>query len=432
MSQNGSESGGFADVAVIGGGPGGATISSLLADKGWQVALFEKDPFPRFHIGESLLPRNLAIFARLGVLDRVRQIGVPKRGAEFIPDIPDRNTRTFYFSEALKPTSPYAFQVPRDRFDRLLLDNARDKGVMVHQPAKVEDIHLAPTGSHELQVRGEKGERRAWRCTFLVDASGRDSLLGRRLQWKWKNPRNDMGAVYAHFQDGQRREGPAEGNISVYWFEQGWLWLIPLPGGVMSVGAVCRMDYLRSRKGSLAELFQETIERCPEARDRLTGAHRIGKIHATGSYSYRSRKSYGHRFLMVGDAYTFLDPVFSSGVLLAMRGGELGAETVDGALRRPRRGRRYLRRHQRRMDRAIRRLSWFVYRFQTPAMRELFSLPGAGEVARDRSNLFRMKAAVISLLGGDFFYPRGIRLPLLLFKGVYYVTALRHRRAQRS
>ncbi len=432
MTQTASDPNCFTDVAVIGGGPGGATVSSLLAEKGWRVTLFEKDAFPRFHIGESLLPRNLAIFARLGVLDGIRRIGVPKRGAEFIPHIPNRSTRTFYFSEALKPISPYAFQVPRDGFDRLLLDNARHKGVTVHQPATVDGIELDRAGTHELQVRGEEGDRQLWRCSFLVDASGRDSFLGRRLRWKWKNPRNDMAAIYAHFQDGQRRQGPDEGNISVYWFEQGWLWLIPLPGGVMSVGAVCGMDYLRSRRGSLADFFRETIERCPEARDRLTGAHRIGEIHATGSYSYRSRKSYGHRFLMVGDAYTFLDPVFSSGVLLAMRGGELGAETVDQALRRPRRGWLYLRRHQRQMDRAIGRLAWFVYRFHTPAMRELFSLPGAGEVARDRSNLFRMKAAVISLLGGDFFYPRGIRLPLLLFKGVYYVTAMRYRRAPRS
>ncbi|HKJ71389.1 MAG TPA: NAD(P)/FAD-dependent oxidoreductase [Gammaproteobacteria bacterium] len=416
------------DVAVIGGGPGGSTIATLLARKGWRVELFEKEAFPRFHIGESLLPRNLPLLERLGVLEETRRIGIPKHGAEFIPQIAEHQRHTFYFARSLKPGAGYAFEVPRARFDRVLLDNATRHGVAVHQPARVRQVDLGSGAqAHRLAVEEADGSAGEVACRFVVDASGRDTLLSRSLEWKRKHPHHDMAAIYAHCRGAVRREGLDEGNISIYWFEHGWIWLIPLPDGVMSVGAVCRPAYLKGRDKPLAEFFWDTVRQCPGAWERLRDAELDGEVSGTGNYSYRSRRAYGNRFLLVGDAYTFLDPVFSSGVLLAMSGAEMGADAVDRALRRPALARYHLWRHQARLDRTIARIAWFIYRFNSPAMQRLFSTATDADPAR--KNFLGIEAAVTSLLGGDFFDPRGIRLPLTLFKGIYYATAWRHRQA---
>ena len=403
------------DVAVIGGGPAGSTTATLLAEKGWQVVLFEKDRFPRFHIGESLLPMNLPILERLGVLDQVREIGVVKYGADFGPDVDGNGLETIYFAEALDKNHPYAFQVKRAEFDKLLLDNAVRQGVEVHQGVRVSTIDLGDHAPSRLQTTADDGTTRHWQARFVVDASGRDTLLSRKLGLKQKNDRHQSAAIFGHFKNVTRRPGKDGGNIGIYWFKHGWFWMIPLRDDTMSVGAVCWPSYLKTRRTGIAEFLQQTIALCPPVRERMQDARLIGEARATGNYSYRASRMTGDNYLLVGDAFAFVDPVFSSGVYFAMNGATLAADAVDCWLTDPAAAGPALRRFERQVRHGIGTVSWFIYRFTSPAMQRLFMAP---------RNVFRIKEALISMLAGDVFRNTPITRPLLLFKGIYRLTSL--------
>jgi flavin-dependent dehydrogenase len=260
-----------------------------------------------------------------------------------------------------------------------------------------------------------EGRARSWQARFVLDASGRDTLLARQLGLKRKNPRHQSAAVFGHFRDVVRRPGADGGNIGIYWFRHGWFWVIPLREGVTSVGAVCWPEYLKSRSGDLASFLRRTIALCPEVQARMERAVPCDIIRATGNYSYRAHRMTGHGFVLLGDAFAFIDPVFSTGVFLAMNSAVLGAEAVDACLHDPAAERRALRRFERRVGRGLETLSWFIYRFTTPAMRYLFM---------NRRNLFRVEEAIISLLAGDVFRDTPIRSRLTLFKVVYWLNAL--------
>ncbi|UCE90588.1 MAG: tryptophan 7-halogenase [Pseudomonadota bacterium] len=397
---------------VIGGGPAGSTIATLLRQRGRSVTVLEKEQHPRFHIGESLLPQNLRILERLGVLDQVRAIGVPKHGAEFNSQM-HSSPVTYYFENAVDKRYPYAYEVRRSEFDHLLLQNAACQGADVHQCVRVVDVDLRAGARSIVHGVDEHGNRSEWHTRFVVDASGRDTLLANKMGWKQKNPKHNSAAIFGHFDNVVRRSGRDEGNISVCWFEHGWFWMIPLRDGRMSVGAVCFPEYLRTRKTSPEEFLWQTIRACPSVNERMREATLTGEVRATGNYSYTSRRMYGDGFLLVGDANAFVDPVFSSGVYLAMSGATAAAEAVDVWLRDARAGERLLRRYQRDVRRAIRMFSWFIYRFTSPAMRSLFMAPG---------NVLRMEEAVTSMLAGDVYGASPIRAPLALFKVVYYVS----------
>ena len=403
------------DVLVIGGGPAGSTISALLAEKGWQVTLLEKDRHPRFHIGESLLPMNLCILERLGVLDQVREIGVPKYGADFHSEAANDLRRTYYFGGAMDKRHPYAFEVRRSEFDHILLKNSAAKGVDVREGIRVADVDLRGGHARVVHALDEQGNKHCWEARYVIDASGRDTFLGKRLNLKVRNPTHGSAAIFAHFTKAVRRTGRDEGNISVYWFRYGWFWMIPLKDDVMSVGAVCWPEYLKGRKNSPEEFLWDTVKLCPGAHARLKDARMVGEARATGNYSYSSKRIYGDGYLLVGDAFAFVDPVFSSGVYLAMVGAEQGAIVVDQCLRDERAGKKLLRQYDRRTRRALRLFSWFIYRFTSPAFQRLFMHP---------RNMFRMQEAVISMLAGDLFRKTPVTMPLLLFKVVYYLTAL--------
>lgn len=233
------------DVLIIGGGPAGCAAAIVLAQQGWAVTLLEKEQHPRFHIGESLLPMNIPILERLGVLEQVRAIGVLKRGADFPNDAGGYNT--FRFSHALDAKADYAFQVPRAQFDQVLFARARDVGVDAREQVKVESV--AFDGEQPvLQARGVDGVQQ-FRPRYLLDASGRDTFMGNRLKLKRANAKHQSAAVFSHFRGVTRRPGEDAGNISIYRHAHGWMWLIPLPDDVMSVGAVCYPDYMKTRKG---------------------------------------------------------------------------------------------------------------------------------------------------------------------------------------
>ncbi len=385
----------------------------MLARKGWRVRLFEKDQHPRFHIGESLLPMGMPILDRLGVLAEAEAIGVKKLGADF-PAANERGYNVFHFSRSLNATWPHALQVRRDQFDELLFRNASRAGATALTGHRVQRVEvLGDTVS--VEITKPDGDSETVRARYFVDASGRDTLMGDRLKLKQKHPGHQSAALFAHFRGAERRPGEDAGNISVYRFAQGWVWLIPLPDNLMSVGVVCYPEYLKQKKGRGTEFLLDTLRGIPDVWARLESAELVGNHHATGNYAYSCSAFAGARWLSVGDACAFVDPIFSSGVFLAMNSAELGADLVDQVLREPASEHALQARYTRTLRDGLARFSWFIERFTSPAMRHLFAHP---------RNFWRVEEALISLLAGDVFRDGGVRRRLLLFKGIYYLHAL--------
>jgi 2-polyprenyl-6-methoxyphenol hydroxylase-like FAD-dependent oxidoreductase len=404
------------DVLVIGGGPAGSTVAALLAERGYRVTLMEKAHHPRFHIGESLLPANLPLLEKLGVADEVRAIGMEKWGAEFVSPWHDHK-QMFEFADAMDKSMPMAYQVRRSEFDEILIRNARRKNARVVEGCQVQDIDfLAGNSGALVQARHDDGSVETVHARFVLDASGRDTFLGNRFKAKQRNKKHNSTALYAHFTGVERSPGKAAGNITIFWFAHGWFWLIPLADGSTSVGAVTWPYYLKTRdKKSLAQFLQETIALCEPLSKRLQHAQLSSPVEATGNFSYVCDRTHGSNYLLLGDAYTFIDPVFSSGVMLAMHSAFVGADTVDTCLRHPEQAAAALKKFDQSMRMGPKAFSWFIYRVTNPTMRNLFMEP---------RNIFRVKEALMSVLAGDVFGNTPIRGPLLLFKGLYYTASL--------
>lgn len=402
------------DVLVIGGGPAGSTIAALLAERGVDVVLLEKDRHPRFHIGESLLPFNLPLLKRLGVDKEVDRIGLPKWGVDFVSPSHQR-TVAFEFGDAWDKSLPSAFQVRRSEFDHILIRKAAANGARVQEGWRVAELDLEQADGAEVIAKDEAGQVRHWGGKFIVDASGRDTLVANKLGLKDRNRRHASAAIYGHFTGARRQEGRAEGNISIFWFEHGWIWFIPLADGTTSIGAVCPPGYLKTRKTDITTFFHQTIAQAPALMERLTDAVLTGPATATGNYSYQASKMAGRNYLLVGDAYAFIDPVFSTGVYLAMNSAFQAADTVIAVLQKPREAERALARFDADVKRGLGRFSWFIYRMNRPALRDLFMNP---------RNVLRLQEAMLSLLSGDVFRSSPVHARLMLFKALYYVKAL--------
>lgn len=403
------------DVLIIGGGPAGSTAAALLAQKGYRVTLIEKARHPRFHIGESLLPANLPLLEKLGVAEEVKAIGMEKWGAEFVSPW-HMHKQVFQFGDAIDKSMPYAYQVQREDFDEILIRNAQRRGANVIEGCRVNDVTFLPDEQGAvIQAQQDDGAVQSWRARYVLDASGRDTFLGNRFKAKQRNEKHNSTAVYAHFTGVKRNEGRAEGNITIFWFEHGWFWFIPLTNGKTSIGAVTWPYYLKTRKKPLNEFLMDTIAMCPQLQERLQGAQMVSETEATGNYAYSCDRTHGPNYLLLGDAYTFIDPVFSSGVMLAMQSAFVGADTVDVCLRQPSKASAALKRFDKNMRVGPKLFSWFIYRITNPNMRDLFMGP---------RNLLRMQEALLSVLAGDVFGKTKIGGPLLAFKGVYYTASL--------
>ncbi len=403
------------DVVVIGGGPGGSTAAALLAKRGYQVIALEKQHHPRFHIGESLLPMNLPVFERLGVHEKVRALGVFKRGADFEADN-DGGFNTFAFDRALGQSPAHAYQVWRQDFDQMLFAHARECGADTREGHEVVSLEQSGPRDTRLEVRTDEERSYCIQARYVVDASGRDAFLASKKKLRRKNPEHQSAAIFGHFRGAQLRPGEDAGNISIYRFAHGWMWMIPLPAGVMSVGAVCWPDYLKQRKGRTVEFLIETLKQNPALWGRLKDAQLIGnEVRVTGNYSYEASRMGGPGWVLVGDAFAFLDPVFSSGVYLAMSGAEQAAALVDQALREPAREKKLLRRLEKRMRAGMERFSFFIYRFNGPILTAMFRSP---------RNVFRLEQGVISMLAGDLFDTPRVLWRLKLFKLFYAAVGL--------
>jgi flavin-dependent dehydrogenase len=406
------------DVFVVGGGPAGSTIAALLAERGHRVILADKDRHPRFHIGESLLPHNLPLFDRLGVRDKIEASAMHKYGIEFVSPYHGKSVK-YDFGRAYDKRFPYSFQVKRSSFDHMLLQNAAAKGATVIEECRVGAVAFPDKESAVVTARGPDGEPLQWRARFVVDASGRDTLLAGQMDMKERNPRNNSAAIFGHFAGARRLPGKDEGNITIVWFDNGWFWFIPLSDGTTSVGAVCPAEFFKNRGTDLPAFFRQIIASSPEIASRLRDAELVGDVTATGNYSYSSKRTSGDRFLMVGDACAFIDPVFSTGVYLAMVSAFAAADAVDGCVKTPKKSARLLRRYDARTQRALGSFTWFIYRIREPAMRNLFMSP---------RNMFRVEEAVLSILAGAIFDGWPVRARLYLFRMIYYVTKLSHLR----
>ena len=404
------------DVAIIGGGPAGSTAAALLAERGYRVTLLEKAHHPRFHIGESLLPANLPLLEKLGVADEVKAIGMEKWGAEFVSPWHDHK-QAFEFADALDKSMPMAYQVRRSEFDEILIRNASRKNARVVEGCQVHDVNFLPNNAGALiQARHDDGSAETVHARFVLDASGRDTFLGNRFKAKRRNKQHNSTAIYGHFTGAERNPGKAEGNITIYWFDHGWFWVIPLADGTTSVGAVSWPYYLKTRnKKPLEEFLLETIALCPPLNARLHNAKLLSGVEATGNFSYVCDHTHGSNYLLLGDAYTFIDPVFSSGVMLAMQSAFVGAETVDTCLQNPRKAASALKKFDRMMRIGPKEFSWFIYRVTNPTLRNMFMAP---------RNIFRVQEGLLSVLAGDVFGKTRLRTPLLFFKLLYYTFSV--------
>jgi flavin-dependent dehydrogenase len=411
------------DVVVIGGGPAGSTAAALLAKAGRDVVLLEKDAHPRFHIGESLLPCNLAIFDRLGVRTEVHAIGVLKPGAEFVSDVTGQRV-VFNFATGIDPDFTYSYQVRRADFDRLLFANAQRSGARAIERARVVDMTPArPSDRASISVQRADGTIERFAPRFVLDASGRDTFLAGRLRSKITNKHNNTAAVFAHFRHVECRDGELSGCISVHLTEDGWFWIIPLPDGIASVGFVGPQAVFKARRGSPRELLFEHVHRSPTVRPRMQAAELASKVMTAGNYSYRARTAWGEGFMLIGDAFAFVDPVFSSGVMLAMNAGELGAEVANTWLNDRAAGRRLARHSERQIRRGMDRLSWLIYRINHPVLRGMLMAP---------RNSLRMRDGLVSLLAGNFSSGRGIRVPIHAFRIIFYLLVMARRLGLRT
>ncbi len=404
------------DAVVVGGGPAGSTAAGVLAGAGHRVVVVERERFPRFHIGESLLPAAAATFDRLGVGERIGAEGFTiKRGATFLFEDGSASA-SIVFSSSLDLSPPPAYQVPRARFDELLLRAAQRRGAVVHERCRAVEVEIAKDGvAVEVEDRDSPGRRERLSASYLIDASGQAGFLAKRLGFRRPEPGLANVALHAHYQGVELRPGVPEGDIQVISRRDlGWLWLIPLSSELTSVGVVMPRSAYRGYGGSKPEILDRLVASTPVAATQLTHARRTGEPRYEADFSYRSNRYAGDRWLLAGDSGSFLDPVFSTGVQLALESGSEAASAIAQALADEGQRRRAFGRYQRRRRQRHRHFARWVSRFYDPAFRDLLCQP------TDRLDLLPAAASVLAGATGLSF---GVRWRIALL----FLVATLHR-----
>jgi len=378
------------DVAIIGGGPAGSTTAALLARAGRRVIVFEREKFPRFHIGESLLPFSMKAFTRLDLHEKFLRAGFLKKfGGEIIGACSENGTK-FYFKDGYRSQTDHSYQVTRGDFDKVLLDHAVECGAEVHEETSVDRVEFLNEGV-DLDVRSD-GSPRSIRAHYVIDASGRTSVLGRQFQIKKTYDHLQKLSIFAHYNGVWRAEG-IDGTLTVLIRAiDRWFWLIPLTAERTSVGVVLDSEIFRKSKLSPEDFLEQALAEQPVIAKRMINARRVSQVYVEADFSYRSARLHGDRWLLAGDAAGFIDPIFSSGVFLAVFSGELAADALNEVLDHPRKAKRLFPQYERAVNRGMDVYLRFVNAWYTKEFIEVFLAP---------RNVLGLVPAVNAVLGGN-------------------------------
>ncbi len=385
------------DVIVMGGGPAGSSIASILAREGRQVIQFEKEIFPRHHIGESLMTDTYWTFRRMGLLDKLKESPFVRKYSVQFANSAGKESRPFYFFEGVHHESAVTWQVTRAQFDHMLINHAADSGATVHQGVLVKQVLFEGDKAVGVEVQMQDGSLEQFFAKVVVDATGQTAMLSNKFRWRVRDPKLKKAVLYSYFK-GAHREPDLNGGATLVLRTEhgsnGWFWYIPLENDITSVGIVADPEYLVQGRGQdLAKIYQEEIEKCEPCRKRVAQGERVDKIYSILDYSYRSKKNAGNGFIIIGDAYGFLDPIYSSGVLLALKMAELAADAIHDAFNHDDFSAERLGQYQAKLDRGIESMRKLVYAFYN----EGFSFSGFLRKYPDE------RVHIINLLIGDVF-----------------------------
>ena len=378
------------DVAIIGGGPAGSTAAALLARAGRRVIVFEREKFPRFHIGESLLPFSMKAFSRLELHEKLLRAGFLKKfGGQIFGACSERGTK-FYFKDGFRSQTDHAYQVTRADFDKVLLDHAAECGAEVHEETSVDRVDFSKDDV-ELAIR-RNGSSHSIRARYVIDASGRTSVLGKHFKIKKTYDHLQKLSIFAHYDGVWRAEG-IDGTLTL--LVRGidrWFWVIPLTNARTSIGVVLDKEVFRQSKLRAEDFLEQALTEQPIIAQRMTHARRASEVYVEADFSYRSARLRGDRWLLAGDAAGFIDPIFSSGVFLAVFSGERCADVLNDILDHPRKARRLFASYERAVNRAMDIYLRFVNAWYTKEFIEVFLSP---------RNVLGLAPAVNAVLGGN-------------------------------
>jgi len=385
------------DVIVMGGGPAGSSVASILAREGRKVVLFEKEQFPRHHIGESLMTDTFWTFQRMGLLEKLKASPFTRKYSVAFANPAGKESRPFYFFEANHHESAVTWQVTRSEFDLMLIEHAAEQGVAVHQKTQVKQVLFDGDRAVGVEALLPDGSLQQFHAKVVVDATGQSAMLSNKFRWRQRDPKLKKAVLYSYFK-GAHREPDLNGGATLVLRTEvgsnGWFWYIPLENDITSVGVVADPDYLVKGRGQdLAKIFNEEVQKCEPCRRRVEGAERVDKIYSILDYSYRSKQNAGDGFILIGDAYGFLDPIYSSGVLLALKMAELAADAIHDAFKHDDFSGARLGQFQPKLDQGIESMRKLVYAFYN----EGFSF------SQFLKKYPEQRVNVISLLIGDVF-----------------------------
>ena len=356
------------DVIVIGAGPAGSTTAALLAEKGHRVLVLEKEKFPRYHVGESMMPFCWHTLDRLGLVAKMEEIGFQQKHSVQFVTTDGIISKPFYFFEHDEHPSAVTWQVERMEFDQMIVEKARESGAEVREQHRVLDLIRDAEGKVVgVTAEDHEGARHDLRARVVVDASGRDCLVSSKSRWRKRDPELNKIAIWTYFEGAMRDPGLDAGSTTVaYVPEKGWFWYIPMRNNRISVGIVAERDYLYRDTRDPAEIMAREIGENEWIKEHLSVGQQVGEYWVTGEYSYRSNYCASDGVLLVGDAFALLDPVFSSGVFLALKSGEIAADAIHGALTVGDTSAEQFRQYGEDLCLAIERMRKIVYAFYHP------------------------------------------------------------------